>query len=916
MRLLPHARCWILALALAGTPTALTFAQPAQRNFTLPAQPLERSLRDLARQSETDILFATDDVRNLTAPALSGSLTAEQAITLLLSGTALRPVFLSDGTISVRRLGDPDPTPPRQQPDAPRVATAGQEEIVVTSRAGTETRRKVEASYGITTLSEEQLRMRGPTSVADALKSVPGFWVEASGGEASANIRARGIPLEGYSTVALYENGLPVQHDSGMSYLNADQSFRIDETIERLEVVRGGPSSIFAAYAPGGTINFIPRRAGDHVEGVAKLTLGDYGLHRVDAWLGGPVGDWRVSAGGFFREDNGVRPPGFRADHGGQFRATMAREFDRGRIEFDIKRLNDTVDFYLGVPLALDGKGKVASVPGFNPNYGTFAGPDLMSRSFRTRTGTYDFDLAKGTHVELTQATLKFTYDLDGWRLENGARYRDSDTLRNGLFPVTPMTAQARADAFLPAARTLFPGTSRIEFRYVGDGQKFDAANQNGNGLVIDAMLRSVVVPEREFVDDLRLLRTIGLAGDHDVALGAYYANVEERFQRTSATGLLEIRQQARLLDAVALDSAGRVLGSLTEAGISRYGSEFANAHSGSDTIALYVSDEWKPLPSLRIDLGARWEHVAMHGASERVGTFNLNQSPTASDDTVLAGTGLFDPLDRGFDHLSWTIGANWQVARSMGLFARYTGTSRLPSLNDFLTNPSRSDMRKQTIRLAEGGWTMSTGNVDLYATGFYTTYDSYSFGELVFVPASNGFESRTRFTDTQSFGVELEGMFRPTDWFDVNFAATWQRATFRNFRFLEAVNNVPTPRDYTGHRLIRAPGTSVRITPAINLLSGRLRAELDIERYGKRFSDAANTQILPAYTVLNSKLRFDLSAAVSLYLYGDNLLNEIGLTEGNPRTGQFASGDAGARYFIARPIVGRNFRFAAMYRF
>ncbi len=36
--------------------------------------------------------------------------------------------------------------------------------------------------------------MRAPMGVADALKSVPGFWVEASGGEASANIRAARHP--------------------------------------------------------------------------------------------------------------------------------------------------------------------------------------------------------------------------------------------------------------------------------------------------------------------------------------------------------------------------------------------------------------------------------------------------------------------------------------------------------------------------------------------------------------------------------------------------------------------------------------------------------------------------------------------------------------------------------------------------
>jgi hypothetical protein len=48
----------------------------------------------------------------------------------------------------------------------------------------------------------------------------------------------------------------------------------------------------------------------------------------------------------------------------------------------------------------------------------------------------------------------------------------------------------------------------------------------------------------------------------------------------------------------------------------------------------------------------------------------------------------------------------------------------------------------------------------------------------------------------------------------------------------------------------------------------------------------------------------------------GVNLTNEIGLTEGNPRAGQFISGDAGARYYLARPVLGQSWRAAVTMRF
>ena len=95
-----------------------------------------------------------------------------------------------------------------------------------------------------------------------------------------------------------------------------------------------------------------------------------------------------------------------------------------------------------------------------------------------------------------------------------------------------------------------------------------------------------------------------------------------------------------------------------------------------------------------------------------------------------------------------------------------------------------------------------------------------------------------------------------------------------------------------------------------------RLRFQVPVEYYGDRYADAANTVKLPGYVVVNAALRYDINRSLTLYVNADNLDNEIGLTEGNPRTGQFQSGDAGARYYIARPILGRSYRASVMYRF
>ena len=101
-----------------------------------------------------------------------------------------------------------------------------------------------------------------------------------------------------------------------------------------------------------------------------------------------------------------------------------------------------------------------------------------------------------------------------------------------------------------------------------------------------------------------------------------------------------------------------------------------------------------------------------------------------------------------------------------------------------------------------------------------------------------------------------------------------------------------------------------------MNLLDGRLRAEVEVQYYGKRFSDLANSLVIPDYTMLNAQVWFNLNDHLSFYAYGTNLTNEIGLTEGNPRAGQFISGEAGARYYLVRPELGRAFRAAVLYCF
>jgi outer membrane receptor protein involved in Fe transport len=800
-------------------------------------------------------------------------------------------------------------------PEAPAEA----EDIVVTGRAGSDSRTKLETSYAITTLSNEALKSRAPSSVTETLKSVPGFWVEASGGEGSGNVRARGIPVDGFGSINLLEDGLPVQHDPSLGYLNADQAFRLDESIDRIEVVRGGPSSVFEPNAPGGVVNFITKRAGERLSGNARLLYGPTAdLYRFDGWVGAPIaGGWKLGVGGFYRNEQGVRDPGYTGNKGGQIRADLSRDFDRGHVSFSYKYLADNAIFYTGIPLTKDSEGDIVGIAGFDPHYGTTASRASAFLTLRSANGPVTFNNTDGSRIRLHQFSAMGDYEIaDGWTLSNKARYRDSNTVRNGVYPAAINTGVAYIASKQAALMAAFPTASGVLLRYTDTGQTFALGTQNGNGLIFENSARPVTVDESEFLDDLRLTHKFDLGGmTHDVALGVYFAHIDETFRRYSATTLQDVSDNSRLLDLVAINASGQVVGSLTQNGVSRYGSEFANGSGSSDTIAVYASDEWQVTPQLRIDGGVRYERVTTKGSQEGSKTVNLGDGSTLADDAVLTGNGAFVPFDRSFDHVGWTLGADWQFSRSAGVFARYTSAFRLPSVGSFITNATAQPVT-QNIRMAEAGLKLSTRLVSLYATGFLTDFDSYGIGNFVFNSGTGGYTQQTVYTDTRSYGVEMEGTVRPVPWFDFTVNATLQKAEFRNLRFTELVSNAPVARDYSGNQLLRVPALALRATPAVTLFGDRLRAQVDVEHYSKRYADAANTSKLPAYTVLNASARFKLTKQITLWAYGDNLNNALGLTEGNPRAGELTSGQANDQLFIGRPILGRNVRFAVDFSF
>src|SRR6185437_10735912 len=133
------------------------------------------------------------------------------------------------------------PATPRQ-PQSKKTQTL--QTIVVTASAfGV---KRIDASYNIVSANREEIRQANPVSVADLLKISPGIWPESTGGQTGANIEIAGFPGGGdapFFTNMI--NGSPIYGMSSLSFMDSSSLFRLDDTIQRVEIVQGGPGAVF-----------------------------------------------------------------------------------------------------------------------------------------------------------------------------------------------------------------------------------------------------------------------------------------------------------------------------------------------------------------------------------------------------------------------------------------------------------------------------------------------------------------------------------------------------------------------------------------------------------------------------------------------------------------------------------------------
>ena len=771
------------------------------------------------------------------------------------------------------------------------------QQVVVTGVA-TGGVRKLDSAFSITTATEEQLRQAAPSSTADILKLVPGVYAEATGGQSGANIEVRGFPSGSDSPfVSVQLMGNPIYPVPTLSFFEGSSAFRLDDTVERVEVLRGGPSTIFSNGQPGATMNFILKKGTDTPEGSIRFSTGTGELRRVDVFYGGKIADnWYGTIGGFYRNTNGVRDAGFPADKGTQLTGTLTRKLDGGEVTFYARRTDDKNAFYTGVPLISSNEGRtITEFPGFDPLTGTLMSGEM--RRFTVEAGpgrTLNYDLGDGRGLKSTVFGIDFAQTIGGWNVSNKFNYFDGDLNTIAMFTGNNPLAMAAYNAgALSSYRNAVAGSvaTTATATYL-DGTPVADTQQ-----VVQAGLWAVEKQLQSATNELRVSRE--WMKDNTVTIGGYFANYSsDDVWYLGNSHLMTATPNARLID-VRLDN-GVIVSNGGKEGPVNYAP--VASYDGSNT-ALFIANEWKINDRIKVDGGIRRERQKLDATISNLTTGDTDNNPlTVYNNGTSMPTGSNTALTRTDSANSFTIGGNFKLARDASVFARANRGHTFIAFDDLRNAGTQASVNDRgllptpTVEQFEVGFKTASPLYSAYVNYFRTDFDGIAFQQIL---ADGTILNST--SGSKGQGVEFELAVRPVRDLTLTLTGNWQDSEYKD--------NPAT----AGKQVQRQPRLQGRFTPSYRIPMGdnELRLYGTYTYIGERWADQANLQYLPSYKTVDLGAVYRLGEKIELRVSGSNLNNELGLTEGNSRLTTGGSGPINAR-----PLFGRTWEASVMYRF
>jgi outer membrane receptor protein involved in Fe transport len=774
------------------------------------------------------------------------------------------------------------------------------EEVVVTGVLNP--RSKLKSSVSISSVSTTQIEQAAPRSTAELFRSLPGIKSESTGGEGNANITVRGIPIAsgGAKFLQLHEDGMPVMQFGDVAFGNADIFVRNDQTLSRVEAIRGGSASTLASNSPAGIINFISKD-GKREGGSLMHSIGvDYGNNRTDFEYGTPISETlRFHVGGFYRQGEGPRNAGYTANLGGQFKANMTKEFKNGHVRLYFKYLNDKSIGYLPMPVKVSGTNA-------DPTWSSLSNFDILHD---TPHSAYFLDnltigadgerrrsnLADGMRPVATSFGGELKFDLgNNWKVEERFRQNYHNGRFVSAFPAEVATGGALAGSF---------GVPNLT--YANGPQAGDNFSNNALAMRIHTF-DTEINNFNNFTNDIKLTKSL-FDGMFDITVGYYKAFQNINMSWLWNSYLLEVKGE----NAALLNAGANSVNGLYAYGVPAWGNCCQrNYDANYDISAPYAAVQVKVKEKLIIDASVRVDMGKARGTyAGSTQALNLDVDNNGTIEGPELSVSVVDnanrkPINYDYDYASFSLGANYLLSDIHSVFGRFSRGGRanadrlLFGPNVLASGEAVSGLSADMVDQAEFGYKRKGQSYSLFATAFFAgvAEQNWDFG-------GSGGGIRQIQRKYNSMGLELEGSLKVKD-FSFNGNVTYTKA--------EIKDDVITP-SLNGNKPRRQADFIFSVVPAYKF-GGKKQHNVGFSAIGttKSFAQDDNKLVMPGYAYFNPFLSVELTKGLSAAVNVNNVFDTIGITE--VEEGSITENQD--NILRARSINGRTTSLTLSYRF
>ncbi len=182
--------------------------------------------------------------------------------------------------------------------------------------------------------------------------------------------------------------------------------------------------------------------------------------YRVDAYAGGEIGDGLYYAvGGFYRQSDGARDPGYPLNDGGQIRANLLWDYGDGSLTLDGKYLDDHNGWFEFLPAT---NFSDPTIPAPFTNYDSVL-PAAGSHTYTNADGSErTYDASNLIHSRSRSIGVAWEHEFGAITLSNRARYTHNTTEWNTGAVIFGLDLNADIFPYIFTGTFGIPGTIRF----------------------------------------------------------------------------------------------------------------------------------------------------------------------------------------------------------------------------------------------------------------------------------------------------------------------------------------------------------------------------------------------------------------------------------------------------------------------